>query len=104
MTGDNLGEFWTCSIIGNTNSSEGNSNAPNSLALDILEKTRIVLDDLETYKYDKYSTRNLIFILHLAEVCHAICERYEVVLEKLKTEVDVKVTLLQSASFSHMLY
>jgi hypothetical protein len=91
MTGDNLGEFWTCSILGYTNPSQQDGNYVN-LPPGFHDKTRTVLEDLEKYKYDKYSTRNLIFVLYLTEVCNTISERYESVLDKLKAIIDVKVT------------
>jgi hypothetical protein len=46
---------------------------------------------LENSKYDRYSARNLIFILHLTEICHTICERYEICLTKLEEFINIKV-------------
>jgi len=45
----------------------------------------------ERYKYDKYSARNLVFILHPTEVCHVISNRHEDILNELKKFIDLEV-------------
>lgn len=88
MTGDSLGDFWTSSILSIINSRQKNSNDKNSSQPDVTDEIRSVL---ERYKYDKYSARNLVFILQLTEVCHAISERHEDILDALEKLIDLKV-------------
>jgi hypothetical protein len=89
MTGDSLGDFWTSSILGTTIPHNNNNIGEQAPQTDMAGKVRSVL---ETYKYDKYSARNLVFILHLTEVCHIISKRYESILDALKRIVDSEVT------------
>jgi hypothetical protein len=82
MKGDKLGEFWTCSVIGeNTPQHDTSDTNPPKPDAGILEK----------YKYDKFSTRNLMFILQLTTACDAICERYEKILDELKVTIGLEV-------------
>jgi hypothetical protein len=91
VTGDNLGEFWTCSILGKTTWSHLDGTDIHKLDLNIDNKVGMIIPILENSKYDRYSARNLIFILHLTEICHNICERYESCLSKLVEVIDIKV-------------
>jgi hypothetical protein len=88
ITGDGIGDFWTSSILGTINSHQKNGIGEKSSQLDITSKIRSVL---ETYKYDKYSARNLVFILHLTEICHIISKRYKSILDALKKTVNNEV-------------
>jgi hypothetical protein len=89
MTGDSLGDFWTSSILGTINSRQNNDNDKNSSQPDVTNEIRKVL---ERYKYDKYSARNLVFILHLAELCNALYKHHEDILDTLKEIINLEVT------------
>ena len=103
VTGDRLGEFWTCSILGKTSSSPLDGPDSHKLDLNIDNKTGMIIPVLENSKYDRYSARNLIFILHLTEICHTICERYESCLSKLEEIIDMKVMAIPSDRPNHNL-
>jgi hypothetical protein len=89
MTGDSLGDFWTSSILGTINSRQKNDNDKSSSQPDVTNEIRKVL---ERYKYDKYSARNLVFILHLTELCNAIYKHHEDILDSLKKIIKLEVT------------
>jgi hypothetical protein len=76
LTGDKAGEFWTCSVI-------GKESSWNSFSL--------VSEKLEKYKHDKYSARDIAFILQVATACQTISDRYESILTHLDKTVDLKV-------------
>jgi hypothetical protein len=81
VTGDEFGEFWTCSIIG-----EGTTSSKLQQELDSK-----LWHMWQTYKNDKYSARNLFLILQLAKVCDTISDRYRLVLDQLKETINLKV-------------
>lgn len=85
ITGDERGEFWTCSILGMENSKQL-----------INQKMGKLREVLQTFFYDKFSARHLIYIVILTEICSCICVRYGKILDKLKRLVDLKVTELSS--------
>lgn len=91
VTGDSFGEFWTCSILGKTTFSNLDGTEYHKLNLSIDNKTGMIIPILENSKYDRYSARNLIFILHLTEICHTICRRYEDCLALLESQINIKV-------------
>lgn len=84
VTGDEFGEFWTCSIIG-----EGTPSSKLQHELD----TKL-WHMWETYKNDKYSARNLFLILQLAKVCDTISDRYRLLIDQLKKTIKLKVDTL----------
>ena len=88
MTGDGFGEFWTASLLGTVNSCQQNSSDENLSQPNTDEKIRKVL---ERYKYNKYSTRNLMFVLQLSRACHTISKRFENILEKMEEKIELEV-------------
>jgi hypothetical protein len=88
MTGDSSGEFWTASILGTFNLSQKVRTNDGSAQIDPEKNIRTVL---ERYKHDKYSSRNLVFLLQLSRMCDSISERFEDILDELEHNIHVKV-------------
>ncbi|OCK74595.1 hypothetical protein K432DRAFT_397961 [Lepidopterella palustris CBS 459.81] len=95
ITGDERGEFWTCSILGIENSKQL-----------IEQKMRKLEEVLQNFFYDKFSARQLICIVILTEMCPCVCVRYGKILEELKRLMDLKLctTDLVALQSSRMLY
>jgi hypothetical protein len=81
ITGDKLGEFWTCSILGVENSQQLSE-----------ENSFKFLNVLDTFFYDKFSAKHLIYIVILTEICSCISLRFGKVLDELEDLMDLKVT------------
>jgi hypothetical protein len=74
-SGDRLGEFWTCSFLGPFSTLEKSPNKAHKpeLVFDADKITKIN----ERYKFDKYSARNLVFIVQLTRLIWTLSGFYQ---------------------------
>jgi hypothetical protein len=117
-TGDRLGKFWTCSFLGLFSTLETGQNKTNQpparngsgcqeqgqkqiqidgederykplLVFDADKVTKIN----ERYKFDKYSTRNLVFVVQLTRLIWILSGLYEDVAQYLESIMKLDVGL-----------
>jgi hypothetical protein len=127
-SGDRLGEFWTCSFLGPFSTLEkgpNNANQPpaqedaelqgqdqrqnqtskTSSGVDEAHKPALVFDAdkitkiNERYKFDKYSARNLVFVVQLTRLIWILSGFYEDVAQYLETLMKLYVRLFFLKSF-----
>jgi hypothetical protein len=87
-TGDRRGEFWTCSFLGPFSApeknqqqfqGEGNRSKPSAI-FDVNEIRNINMK----YNFDKYSARNLVFVVQLTRLIWTLSGLYEDVAQHLR--------------------
>jgi hypothetical protein len=128
-TGDRLGEFWTCSFLGPfCKPKEGQKKSSQSPAQKGSERQRssqsqLTIKDMSTgkdtghqsllvfdmdkvtkinerYKFDKYSARNLVFIVQLTRLIWILSGLYENVAQYLEDTMKLEVQNFLQSSIS----
>jgi hypothetical protein len=127
ITGDRLGEFWTCSFLGPFSTPEKGQNKTNQppaqngsglrrqgqpqIQIDSTpqgedegHKPSLVFDDEKVtkingrYNFDKYSARNLVFVVQLTRLIWILSGFYEQIAQYLEERMNLDVRIFSRSS------